>query len=247
MVDKNFDYHSRMLFREYYLPLNGTEYFQNEINSLSACHHANIISLLGYCDELDHKILIYEFMPNGSLYDYLYSKQDSANHLTVGQSLEICLGVAKGLSYVHSSNFIHGKLNSRSILLDRNFVPKITNFQYSRKCLARPSNLHNKSSAHIGIFSETSQEDDVYAFGVLFLEVLCGRPFHGDLITSAHTYIIRRELVVFIPEHVRTHITQKCVQACENLLTGCLENEPDKRASMNQVVEKLELALKLQK
>lgn len=115
--------------------------FRKEIDLLTACDHVNIISLAGYCDDGDEKILVCEFMSNGSLYDYLFSHQDRTPRLMVEQRLEICLGVANGLRYLHSRNdfnIIHSDLKTDNILLDRNLVPKISNFGLSRTRVVGP-------------------------------------------------------------------------------------------------------------
>lgn len=123
------------------MALGGTLEFQKQINLLSAYHHANIISLVGYCDEQDEKILVLELMRT-SLYDYLYTHQDHTPRLTVEQRLEICIGVAEGLSILHSgthSNVIHGDLSTEHILLDPNLVAKISGFSLSKVLAAGQS------------------------------------------------------------------------------------------------------------
>ncbi|XP_071740523.1 L-type lectin-domain containing receptor kinase S.4-like [Rutidosis leptorrhynchoides] len=101
---------------------------QNEIDSLSSFHHSNIIYLLGYC-EVDEKILLYDFMPNGSLYYYLFNNKNQRCNLTVEQRLEICIGTANGLNHLHfgtkSSIIVHGDVNSSNIFLDGNFAAKL--------------------------------------------------------------------------------------------------------------------------
>ncbi|XP_071740700.1 probable serine/threonine-protein kinase PBL28 [Rutidosis leptorrhynchoides] len=110
--------------------------FQKEIEMLSACNHPNIISLFGCCDEGSEKILVQDFMKNGSLYDYLHmSDRELTPRLTVEQRLEICLGVAKGLSYLHygcQNYIIHSDIQTINIFLDADLVPKISNFRFSK-------------------------------------------------------------------------------------------------------------------
>ncbi|XP_071740528.1 probable receptor-like protein kinase At4g39110 [Rutidosis leptorrhynchoides] len=100
--------------------------FRYEIDRLSPFHHRNIISLLGYCEEEYEKILVYELLPNGSLYDYLLSGKHRVRNLTVAKRLEICIETANGLSYLHfGTRFIHGDVNTCNIFLDDNLVAKL--------------------------------------------------------------------------------------------------------------------------
>lgn len=94
---------------------------------------------------------------------------------------------------------------------------------------------------------KVSRKADVYAFGVVLLELLCERPPWHNLVTYALPYVLRGELPRFTPKYVETNIYSRCSRACENLIRECLDNDPFKRPFMNQVVYKLELAMKLQK
>ncbi|KAK9074999.1 hypothetical protein SSX86_003318 [Deinandra increscens subsp. villosa] len=243
-------------------PEQGIPAFHKEIDLLSACDQVNIISLVGYCDEGDEKILVYEYMPNGSLYDYLYLRQDVINpRLTVEQRLEICIGVAKGLTYLHSGthfNIIHSDIKCDNILLDRNMVPKISDFGLSRTRDVGSSAsqvITNNIKGTEGYLApecyepnyKLSRKADIYAFGVVFLEVLCERQPSRRLLMLALPFIMRGELHKFTPEHVETSTSPECLRECENLIKDCLDNDPKKRPFINQVVDRLELALEMQK
>ncbi|KAL8265826.1 hypothetical protein R6Q59_003170 [Mikania micrantha] len=234
--------------------------FHKEIDLLTACDQVNIISLVGYCDEKDDKILVYEFMPKGSLYDYLYEHKDRTPRLTVEQRLEICLGVAQGLSYLHFGidfNIIHSDLKTDNILLDDDLVPKIADFGLSRTRDAGPSASQQVTNNVKGTPNyiapecyepdyKVSRKADVYAFGVILLEVLCERPSWKRLVQLALPYVMRGELEMFTPEYVESNISPECVRACENLIRDCLENDADKRPMIDEVVDRLQVAIKLQ-
>ncbi|XP_071736084.1 receptor-like protein kinase FERONIA [Rutidosis leptorrhynchoides] len=179
--------------------------FQKEIEILSACNHPNIISLIGCCEEESEKILIYDFMKNGSLYDCLHSNSEVTPRLSVEQRLEICLGVAKGTE-------------------EYNIAPECYEPIY-----------------------KVSRKAEVYAFGVVLLEVLCERPAWERLVMLALPYIWRRQLPDFTPEYVATNISLGCSRVCVYVIKDCLDNNPDNRPTINQVVNNLKSALKLQK
>ncbi|KAJ9554587.1 hypothetical protein OSB04_018632 [Centaurea solstitialis] len=114
----------------------GDREFMMEISLLSICKHENIVSLIGFCDESDEKILVYRYEKNGSLDRLLRSKD-----LTWMRRLQICLGAARGLKYLHDDvgpqhRVLHRDMKSANILLDENWKPKISDFGLSKIALA---------------------------------------------------------------------------------------------------------------
>nr|XP_043630405.1 probable serine/threonine-protein kinase PBL23 [Erigeron canadensis] len=162
----------------------GKNEFWKEIMMLSKYKHENLISLLHFCIEGDEMILVYEYASRGSLDRYL-----SDISLTWIQRLKICVGAARGLSFLHDpvetqQRLIHRDIKSANILLDENWTAKISDFGLSKVGPANQAQTYLISNA-VGthgycdpLYWETgflSKESDVYSFGVVLFEILCGR------------------------------------------------------------------------
>ncbi|CAI0397138.1 unnamed protein product [Linum tenue] len=171
--------------------------FMNEVATIGRIHHANVVRLIGYCSEGSKQVLVYEFMPNGSLDKHIShdnddgdSDQNSSTTTTSCLSLEqlyrISLGVARGIEYLHSGcdmQILHFDIKPHNILLDENFTPKVSDFGLARLNQAgRDNNIATLTAARgtIGYMAPelfykniggVSYKADVYSFGMLLLEM----------------------------------------------------------------------------
>uniref|UniRef100_A0A251SH63 non-specific serine/threonine protein kinase n=1 Tax=Helianthus annuus TaxID=4232 RepID=A0A251SH63_HELAN len=208
------------------------EELQTEISMLKSLKHKNIISVLGHYDENDEKIVIYEQAFHGTLHRHL-----SNPTLTWFQRLQICLGVADALSYIHY-DVIHCDINSSKVILDENWKPKIYGFELSTKY---PQSWRHRLlySRYFGTNNLTPKYD-VYSFGVLMFEVLCGRK---PMITS---YGVEEELDKIIDPILRRQMDKQSLELFTDLAYKCLDRRLMQRPTMDHILKELAEVLELQ-
>ncbi|KAK2977194.1 hypothetical protein RJ640_008819, partial [Escallonia rubra] len=247
----------------------GAPQFWTEIEMLSKFRHSHLVSLIGYCDNVHEMILVYEYILLGSLADHLH-KRDRSNKspLSWVQRLKICIGAARGLDYLHTGTgflhrVIHRDVKSSNILLGENWAAKIADFGMSRLGPANQSCSHVSTDVK-GTFGymdpeyyltrRLTRKSDVYAFGVVLFEVLCGRPAvdvtldeeQWGLAAWAKYCIKEGILYQSIDPSLRGKISPNCLIAVVKIAEQCLHNLPMKRPTMAEVMVQLEYALVLQ-
>ncbi|KAJ0612317.1 putative protein kinase RLK-Pelle-SD-2b family [Helianthus annuus] len=160
---------------------DGQKEFQTEVNTIARTHHKNLVQLLGYCDDGEQRLLIYEYMTNGTLAAFLFGDMRPSWK----QRSYIAVGVAKGLTYLHedcSNQIIHCDIKPQNILLDDCYNAKISDFGLAKLLMINQSQTHTGIRGTKGYvapewFRNTpvTLKVDVYSFGVLLLEIISCR------------------------------------------------------------------------
>ncbi|XP_004966176.1 tyrosine-sulfated glycopeptide receptor 1 [Setaria italica] len=159
--------------------------FKAEVEALSMAQHENLVPLWGYCIQGSSRLLIYSFMENGSLDDWLHNKDDPNSFLDWPIRLKIAQGAGRGLSYIHNTckpHIIHRDVKSSNILLDREFNAYVADFGLARLILPYDTHVTTELVGTLGyIPPEYGQawvatlRGDIYSFGVVLLELLTGK------------------------------------------------------------------------
>ncbi|CDY52702.1 BnaA04g10630D [Brassica napus] len=238
---------------------NGED-FINEVASMSQTSHVNIVSLLGFCYERSKRAIVYEFLENGSL-DQFISKKSSLN-LDTSTLYGIALGVARGLEYLHhgcKTRIVHFDIKPQNILLDDNLCPKVSDFGLAKLCEKRESILSLLDTrGTIGyiapelvsrIYGRVSYKSDVYSYGMLVLEMIGAR--NKETVETAasdasSTYFpdwIYKDFVEGDHTWVTGDATKEEKEVAKKMiLVGlwCIQPCPANRPPMNRVVEMME-------
>ncbi|XP_059665162.1 receptor-like protein kinase FERONIA [Cornus florida] len=246
----------------------GAHEFWAEINVLSELRHNHLVSLIGYCDDCREMILVYEYMTHGTLADHLHkaSRNGSGDSpLSWEQRLNICIGAARGLDFLHTSSgghhgIIHRDVKSSNILLDENWVAKISDFGLSKMDTANASRTHISTNVK-GTFGyldpkyfmtrRLTKKSDVYAFGVVLFEVLCGRrAVDLTLADEQHSLAIwapkcirKGTIDQVVDPSVKEQISGRCLRRFVEIANKCLHDQPNERPTMAEIVARLDLII----
>ncbi|KAJ9538153.1 hypothetical protein OSB04_030886 [Centaurea solstitialis] len=243
----------------------GAVEFRAEIEMLSNLRHCHLVSLIGYCNDGQEMILVYQYMSRGTLEHHLHK---GGILLSWVRRLKICIGAARGINYLHTGTginhgVIHRDVKSSNILLDDCWEAKISDFGLSK---IGPTNQPCTSVSTMvkGTFGyldpdyvytgRLTRKSDVYAFGVVMLEVLCGKQAvdrslgeeQRSLARWAQESIKEGKLNQIVDVNLRGRFSPKCLKEVARLADRCLQSHPKQRPTMAEVVMGLESVLALQ-
>ncbi|KAM3369483.1 hypothetical protein ACQJBY_017408 [Aegilops geniculata] len=231
----------------------GKKEFATEIETISRVQHRNLVKLYGCCLEGNKPLLVYECLENGSLDHALFGKGKSS--LDWPTRFEICLGVARGLSYLHeesSIRVVHRDIKASNILLDANLNPKISDFGLAKLYDDQKTHVSTKVAGTFGYLApeyamrgHMTEKIDVFAFGVVVLETLAGRPNYSTKDENKvyifewvwELYEDNRALDVVDPR-LEEFDSEEVLRAIKVALL-CTQGSPHQRPPMSRVVAML--------
>ncbi|XAR71927.1 Non-specific serine/threonine protein kinase [Bertholletia excelsa] len=248
--------------------------FESELAFLSRLHHKHLVGLVGYCEDRDERLLVYEYMKNGALHDHLHDKNNVDKSSSVLNSwkmrIKIALDASRGIDYLHDyavPQIIHRDIKSSNILIDANWTARVSDFGLS--LIGSPEGDRGfrpaKAAGTVGYIDPEyyglnvlTTKSDVYGFGVVLLELLTGkRAIFKDggenggapvsLVDFAVPAIIAGEIGKVLDDRVGQPDAgeAEAVELVANTAVQCVNLEGKDRPSMADIVANLESALAL--
>ncbi|VAI12757.1 unnamed protein product [Triticum turgidum subsp. durum] len=236
--------------------------FVNEIIILSQINHRNIVRLLGCCLDIDVPVLVYEFVSNGTLYEFLHGGPDhNLSPIPLDLRLKIATQSAEALAYLHSSTsrtILHGDVKSANILLDDQCNAKVADFGASALKSMDENSFIMLVQGTLGYLDPESfishlltDKSDVYSFGVVLLELLTRkRALYADNSSNEKKSLTHNFLLMFHQRKHRTMLDSEIaddavatvvVEKLAVLAVHCLSTKGDDRPTMKEVAERLQV------
>ncbi|XP_048572969.1 G-type lectin S-receptor-like serine/threonine-protein kinase At2g19130 [Triticum urartu] len=242
----------------------GEKQFRAEVQTIGMIQHINVVRLFGFCAEGSKRLLVYEYMENGSLSSHLFSKSPAALGWEV--RYRIALGTARGLAYLHegcTDCIIHCDMKPDNVLLDADFCPKVADFGLA-KLLGRDfSRALTTMRGTIGYLAPEwisglpiTHKADVYSYGMMLLEIVSGRRNAEKIKQGRFTYfpifaavkVNEGDVMCLLDSRLEDDVdvdVEQLIRACRTAC-WCIQDAEDHRPMMGQVVQMLEGVLDVQ-
>ncbi|XP_059648878.1 probable serine/threonine-protein kinase PBL3 [Cornus florida] len=235
----------------------GHKEWLTEVKYLGQLHHPNLVKLIGYCTDGDNRLLVYEFMPKGSLENHLFRR--GAQPLSWATRIKVAIGAARGLSFLHDAEaqVIYRDFKASNILLDADFNAKLSDFGLAKAgptgdrthVSTQVMGTHGYAAPEYVATGRLTAKSDVYSFGVVLLELLSGRRavdktkigIEQNLVDWAKPYLgDKRKLFRIMDTKLEGQYPHKESFTAATLAVQCLQTEPKLRPRMAQVLVALE-------
>ncbi|XP_060171044.1 probably inactive leucine-rich repeat receptor-like protein kinase At5g48380 [Lycium barbarum] len=219
---------------------NLEEEFVSEITTLGSLRHPNLVPLIGFCSERDERLLVYKYMPNGNLHEWLHSTDDKARLLDFPLRVKIVFGVAKALAWLHAGgkfHVVHGSISTQCILLDENFDPKLSNFWEATFAKTNDIDLNLSLLPIVESLDFTTYKKDVYRFGVVLLELLTRKESYELSCSTLNFSSSSFASPLDVDKLLLAQGYDAMVMQLLELASNCMKFIPDQRPTMQQVYQ----------
>ncbi|KAL3747779.1 hypothetical protein ACJRO7_016569 [Eucalyptus globulus] len=234
--------------------------FEREVSAIGRTDHKNLVQLLGYCNEGQHRLLVYEFMSNGTLADFLFG----ASRPSWYRRTEIACDVARGLSYLHQDctrHIIHCDIKPQNILLDGSLTAKISDLGLAKLLMANQTRTNTGVRGTRGYLAPEwfrnmpiSSKVDVYSFGILLVELICCRKnykpeaeIEAQIVLVDWTYDCYHDgsVLKLVESDEEASSDIKRVRRFVMTALWCIQEDPTLRPTMKEITQMLEGAVEV--
>ncbi|KAG8661094.1 hypothetical protein MANES_02G210560v8 [Manihot esculenta] len=233
---------------------DGEKEFRTEVKVIGQTHHKNLVRLVGFCDEGQHRLLVYEFLSNGALANFLFTKAT----LNWNQRIRIAFGIARGLVYLHedcSTQIIHCDIKPQNILLDDYCNAKIADFGLAKLLVLDQSQTFTAIRGTKGYVAPewfrnmpVTVKADVYSFGVLLLEIISGRKCVDTEVSEERAILVdwaydcyqEGRISALVEDDEEAMNDMKKIERFVMVAIWCIQEDPALRPTMKMVVLMLE-------
>ncbi|KAL8495164.1 hypothetical protein ACS0TY_019365 [Phlomoides rotata] len=232
--------------------------FKVEVDAIGRVRHKNLVRLLGYCVEGAYRMLVYEYVDNGNLDQWLHGDVGEVSPLTWEIRINIILGTAKGLAYLHEGlepKVVHRDIKSSNILLDRQWHPKLSDFGLAKLLNSDNSYVTTRVMGTFGYVAPEyactgmlNEKSDIYSFGIFIMEIITGRSpvdysrpqGEVNLVEWLKTMVGNRKSEEVVDPKLPERPASKALKRVILVALRCVDPDAQKRPKMGHVIHMLE-------
>ncbi|XP_010522963.1 PREDICTED: probable serine/threonine-protein kinase At1g01540 isoform X2 [Tarenaya hassleriana] len=232
--------------------------FRVEVEAIGRVRHKNLVRLLGYCVEGAYRMLVYEYLDNGNLEQWLHGDVGDVSPLTWDIRMNIILGIAKGLAYLHEGlepKVVHRDIKSSNILLDRQWNPKVSDFGLAKLLCSERSYVTTRVMGTFGYVAPEyactgmlNEKSDIYSFGILIMEIITGRnpvdysrpQGEVNLVEWLKTMVGNRRAEEVVDPKLQEPPSSKALKRVLLVSLRCVDPDANKRPKMGHIIHMLE-------
>ncbi|KAL7142605.1 hypothetical protein ABFS83_08G134600 [Erythranthe nasuta] len=223
--------------------------FRKKIDTLSRVNHKNFINLIGYCEEDEPftRMMVFEYAPNGTVFEHLHVKE--VEHLDWNSRMRIIMGTAYCLQHMHDLNppIAHFNLTSKEILLTDDYAAKIADMSFWAELVAKSKNHTENDSETNELPPLADVETNVHSFGMLLLEIISGKLSYseekGHIMNWAAQYLNNKKSYSSLTDPTLKSFKENELEVVCEVIQMCIEQDPRRRPSMKEVIQKLRQAI----